>query len=547
MQRIVSVVLTLALAMSFLVARGAPVARTQQEPGAVQPALGVVCSFLRQGALRDAGTVHVFLRNDSDSPVHPDKILLNGRVVSMGAPGVVWYQMIPDVIPAKGIGDLAIKLTARPKENLRVSVVARGQTVATRVRLEPQRIAFTYVAFSDDLRTVYLYVQNRGIADLRIKDVELPGVAIKSVTSLSGQDPQRVAIIAKLEEPLAAGAYLPCKLVTDHGDVIMAMTRVYSHFPIQAFGQDNREALAFDPENVEMPFSPLIGDLIKTRKAPAFKAYHLVDDPVCADDGHFPGYTAAEVARLGILSRAADARHPSIIYMCQYMMPDNYFVYGELTDIASINPFVWAMHHGDPRINMGYIELARLASEPRPLFTISDAAPHPNDPAGRLPTKDEERLTVYYQIAAGSKGIWYYIRSEYSKDPVLEAEIGRINQELRTLRPFLRIGDPMDMVKCSLPTVTASTILAGDKGIVLILVNNVHESRWGEEAKASPFSITPQEHVFVEVHIPKGLKVSRVLRVSGKEKKPYPFFRKGDTVRILVDVLDVTEQFLLLP
>lgn len=358
-----------------------------------------------------------------------------------------------------------------------------------------------------------------------------------------------------LRAPAKPGQYLACLVTTEEGVKSAAIARAYAHFPIQAFGPDNRATLAFDRENFEMKFSPLLDRIEKTRAAPAFKTYDLFEDPMCQDaEKKRPlGYHAPIVARIGALSRAADPVHSSFIFLCQYAMPDSYFVYGELPDIDIFCAYPFSMMHGDPRTNLGLFSLARLATEPRPVIGAPDAFLHDQDTTGRLPTAEELRLTVYYQIAAGAKGVWYYARNRdeggYGGNAELEDEIWSINSELRMLRPVLRVGEPMRIVTyCSSPVVTTSAIVAPDKGIALILLNDAHKSYWGDAVKGnSAFTVDTPEHVLVTLAIPEWMKVSRVLRVEGDSATPYPFFRDGQMLRLLLDEVHIVERLLLLP
>jgi len=220
------------------------------------------------------------------------------------------------------------------------------------------------------------------------------------------------------------------------------------------------------------------------------------------------------------------------------------FVYGEVTDICVVNPYEIIFYRNPPEKNAYYTALGKLASEPRLLWTIPEAFTYRGT---RFPTPEEERIIVWSEIGEGSKGIWYYVSSPkagYPASPPLEAEIGRINRELQALKDYIVISEPVSLARADAEKVTAYTLLCGDKGILLILVNNDHTSYF-EEGK-DPFTYQSKENFKAEVKIPQWLKVQGITEVRAEQTiENVKYQTERNSLIIPIDRLDVTRQFLI--
>lgn len=164
----------------------------------------------------------------------------------------------------------------------------------------------------------------------------------------------------------------------------------------------------------------------------------------------------------------------------------------------------------------------------------------------RFPTPEEERIIVWSEIGEGSKGIWYYVSSPkagYPASPPLEVEIGRINRELQALKEYIVISEPVSLVQGDTEKVTAYTLLCGDKGILLIMMNNDHKSYF-EEGK-EPFEYTSKRNLETIVKIPDWLKVTGVIEIKYPEEKQVKYSQEKNTLIIPIDRLDITKQFLI--
>ena len=525
----------------------------------------------------DPGTVHVYLNNWRDEPVGIENIgvsleepehadLLQSAPKADGGL-FYWWQVVPNPIPPGMVGDLMIKLKKPLADSPYVTVTySTGGQVGGPFANRVPEVRITYIAFSEDLRKVYLYCKNVAQKEFSIRDIEiLPADTkvdtIKYIPSNRLKPDELCCMVISLRRPLNPGQFIWCAVKTAEQYIAgCAMTRAYTHFPIQAFGNDHRPELSFDQDNFEMSYPGSEEQWQKAQSQPWYKAYHVLDDPVCADSapGKQLGFTAQEVIRRADTCRQRDAVHPTVIYMCEYMKPASYFVYGEITDLVAIDPYPIVLEGASLWRNADYVLLAKLASEPRPLYTIPEAfmfreeGPYVSE---RYPTPEEERLTVYVQLAYGSKGIWYFLRNAqwgYEGFPPLQEEIGRINSELQVLRPYLQISEPVDWAKSETPNTEAHALLCGDKGLVLIAINNNFQS-WPRHKEnpykpgEKPFAYQPANEVVIFVKLPGSVNVSHVQTLQGGDLNDTPFSTTDDGITIRLPRLDLATPILLIP
>jgi hypothetical protein len=442
-----------------------------------------------------------------------------------------WWQVVPNPIPSGMVGDVMVKMRAPllPGSKVRLATETNRTMVLDAPSAAPD-VSVTYVAFSPSLDKAYIYCRNTSAKPIALGEVELiaPGTHMRRASwiPISRLDPgEQSCLIAELTHPLAPGQYVWCAVKAEDERIVgCAVARAYAYFPIQEFlGDDHREELSFDREDFLMPYPQAEAEWAKDRSMPDHRVYEVVGDPVCADasPGRELGASASEVASRAAICRQRDPVHPTFIYMCEFMKPVSYFVYGELTDVVAIDAYPIVMEGASVWRNADYVTLARLASEPRPLYTMAEAFMHRNGPyiSGRYPTPEEERLTVYLQLAHGSKGIIYFLMDSnadlggYEKSPSLRAEIGRLNSELRSLRPYLQISEPIAWPSGGDADLEVHVLLCGDRGVILIIVDKLFQSwpRYGENPLhpgEKPFSYQPRRETRVEVHLPAGMKVA---------------------------------------
>ncbi|MCM8802279.1 MAG: hypothetical protein NC827_03095 [Candidatus Omnitrophica bacterium] len=462
----------------------------------------------------------------------------------------IWYQQIPPVAEKGEIIDLMIKLRRKTKKLIHIeSQLNNGEIISTVIQPKSPTLKFNFIGFSKEKDRVYIYLENTGEEELKIEKIYCN---IEDITK-NCYIPQpiilpnsKTLIIYSPEAPFQAGKYLVFKVTTDKEVIAQSYTRVYSHFPIEAFGKDKRAELYFDSETFEIHYPKNKDQLQKLKEEPIFKAIHLLDDPACLDGYSYSliGTHAKEIIKRAREIYEIDKIHPTIIYACEHTKPYCYFIYGEITDIFSVDPYEIIYYHNMPEKNAYYVSLAKKASQPRLLWTIPEAFTYRGT---RFPTAEEERIIVWSEIGEGSKGIWYYVYNQkigYPANKTLEEEIKKINWELQRLRDYIVISEPFSLAKADKEKVSCYSLLCGDKGIVLILVNNDHKSFF-EEGK-DPFIYNQKENFEVKVSIPYWLKIKGIKEIKYQEEKEIEYEIGIREIIIPIDKLEITRQFLIL-
>ncbi len=511
----------------------------------------LIGAYFRKTHSLDRGTIHLFFHNPSNQTVKVEKVFYNGiEMDTIPNDFCLWHQTVPPVIAPGECANLKIKPRWYTNKLIRISaLLSNGETIDTVIVPVPPEIKFSFIGFANDYKKVYLYLVNIGTKPVEItrlfcqeQDITHDCYIPESTILPSA----KALIIYTPKSPPRPGRYLSFRVTTDKGCTVQSISRVYSHFPIAAWGKDVRTELGFGPEHFEMRYPKNKEAFQNYKNEPPFKAYQLLTDPVCVDGGkkQIVGTSAKEIIEQAKVCYEYDPTHPTLIHLCEHQKPDCYFVYGELTDIGVVNPYEIVFYRNPPEKNAYFAALGKRASEPRPLWTIPEAFTYRGT---RFPTPEEERIIVWSQIGEGSKGIWYYVANQktgYPANPSLEAEIGRINRELQALKEYLVISEPVALAQTDTEKVTAYTLLCGDKGIVLILVNNDHTSSFEEGKK--PFLHHPKEHFTAKLKIPPWLKIQKITEVTAHQTKETLISpTQSDNLILPIDRLDITRLFLI--
>lgn len=512
-------------------------------------------SYFRKAPDYDNGTVHMFIKNDSDKDITVSKIILNDVPMdNMPNELAIWYQVVPDSIKAGKISDVMVKLIRPTNKLVKIEIEAsNGDKSECVVQPIQPPLKLTYIGFGEKYDEVYFYVQNLGKEPYTMNKIflnskdETKSTKIVGLTRINSQE--KVCGIIKLKTPLSSGEYISLKVTTKEDEDILteAVVRVYNYFPVQAFGDELRDELGFDKDRFCIyKYPEKEEDWEKAETSKSHRAYHLIDDPACGDaKSGILGFNAKEIIERGKECRKKDSVHPTLVYLCAYEKPKNYFVYGELTDITFVNPYQVVFSEEKPERDGYFTGLAKLACEPKILMTIPEAF---TEKGKRYPTPEEERILVYSEIVNGSKGLWYWTRTKekggYESNAALEKEIGVINREINTIKKYLIIGETFDLVTTSDAKVEANAILCGDKGIILILINKDYESSF--ESDKIPFVSVSKYNITVSIKVPNGFnKISSVSEVTNGMLAELKYIQKDDIVVLCIDKLDITKQYIL--
>lgn len=503
-------------------------------------------AYLRKLSEYDNGTIHLFLKNNCQSDVRIKNIYLNDELlIKLPDELAVWEQAVPNPIPPQKISDIMVKLKYPASKLMKIEAELEDGRRFSRV-IQPINppLRFTFVGFNESLDKLYIYIMNTGDTSISLNKLyldsqDITDLVINPILSINPQ--KKECIIVKLKNPLRWGDYITLKLEKEEEPIAETQVRVYRYFPIQAWDEDKRNTLL-------MPYPKSKEEFKMFQNAPLHKAYHVLNDPACKDSKKgILGKNAQKVIYRAKVCRK-DKIHTSAIYMCEHEKPRSYFIYGETTDLIMANPYEFAYNKEKPEKDGYFIGLAKLASEPRPLFAISEAfMKKTTDGANRFPTPEELRLIVYGEIAQGAKGIFYFKKhytegQGYEKSPELETEIKGINKELQELKDYLIIGEPMPLAQTDNPRVEAHAILCGDKGIVLILIDKDYQSFF---EKPPYFLCTPKENFKITVNLPTWLKIKKIYELK-LESEPLKFNNKKGQVILGVECVNIVKILILI-
>lgn len=507
-------------------------------------------AYYRKVSQQDPGTIHIFIKNPLKTPISINKLYFNGiEIKDMPDDNILWYQITPEEATETEIMNLKIKQRRQTNKLIKINIeLTNGDEISTIIEPKIEPLSITFIGFSKEKDKVYIYLENQGEEEIKIAKLEIDGKEKTKECFIPERTilPNSKALIIyqpEAEEELKQGKYITIKIKTDKQEAV-AQTRIYSYFPIGSFGKDTRIDYYFEQEHFEIHYPKKEEEFEKIRQEKEFKVIHLFDDPGCVDGtkNQIIGTSAKEIIRRNKILYKYDKIHPTIIYGCEHQKPYNYFIYGELTDIFSVDPYEIIYYHNPPEKNAYYVKIAKKASQPRLLWTIPEAFTYRGT---RHPTGQEERIIVWSEIGEGSKGIWYYVYEQkigYPANKELEEEIKKINWELQKLKDYIVISEPFVLGKIEIEKVSPYTLVCGDKGIIVILVNNDHESKFNQQPY---FTYTEKENVKIDIKIPNWLKVKSVKEIKYPEERKIDYIKEEDKITIKIEKLEITAQFLI--
>ena len=201
------------------------------------------------------GTLSLFFRNDGDGPARLATLRLDGAPLHAGsAPRhVVWSRQQPWAVEAGAVGEIQVRLRSMPTPRVlamfagdasraRATVSfshVNGAPIDTEIACTPSLppVQINFVAFDEDLTTLYVYVQNNarlyddvpGAPTYRIRSVHVNG---RDVTGRSRIPDAVVAddvvpLIVGLEQPLPERHEVMVSVATAEGAVAPICVRAF--------------------------------------------------------------------------------------------------------------------------------------------------------------------------------------------------------------------------------------------------------------------------------------------------------------------------------
>jgi len=261
------------------------------------------------------------------------------------------------------------------------------------------------------------------------------------------------------------------------------------------------------------------------------------------------GATGMEMVQRAAFYESLDPRALTVCLVNNTYTPTAWFTYGQVADVFDTDPYVRPSPGGKADYYSVYRRslLACRASRPRPCFItiwMGWGSKH-----CRCLTESEERIMAYYAIAAGARGLNYYIHSSsagdfsvmtgvyaFPKGPARERAreqaltlwqgIARLNKQLTLAGQWLTCGHPVGAVKTVSPGLWARAILCANGAMVVVVVNQKHE------ATGDKFALEPVREARIEVAVPEWFSCKDALEVTSGGPSSLDFQEKEDAVML---------------
>lgn len=510
----------------------------------------------------------------------------------------VWWKPEPRTVPPGGVGEIVIRMKRNPSiPKLSVGVVTDRGVIPTAVSVKQIQPRFDTIAFSPDLRTVYLYAVHRK-PGMKPSKVFLDHKEIKSVIA-SDKSLNASPIVIKLPSPLAWMSYHNFRAAYPDGSFAIAGIRawgrnlVYGMWGASLDGGES-EVMArkfltdWAAHNINCSMGMVSGpgrDFYQSDKGwdwcesigigrmttwdtgphkPVF--FFVQDEP----DAHDFGTGALEPTdRLGSLGqwlvgwdeclRDQEPATPLLLNIDNTYKPENWYMYHQLADIPCVDPYypeqldyVYRSEpgklasHTKPTYVYGVSTISQSSCRPKPLHVILCSTRYRDGKGyeGRYPTPEEKRMEAYYAVAAGAKSLsyWWFSPDTYCQgcgahEPAAEAlwkEIGLLGAELRTAGPVIARGCPASLPVTASPRLWVRTLISGTDTVELVVVNDdVLCDRVGTVVK-------PVEKASAAVGIPSWLTPADAFEVTCEGIKDVTWKRTGSKVTLDLGTVNVS-------
>jgi hypothetical protein len=486
----------------------------------------------------------------NDSSVTPPDVV--ARLDKLGEP--VWFQVRPNPLPAGAYGEATVRFRHVTDENglsLRLKT-GDGLTPPVKISTIPATFTIASISFSYKIDRLFLYIRDRTGADFILKEISLDGKRMDAETTgtlascagflpveiplsppweygsfhhvaVTDRSGRSAATIIRARDAFFAlgmwgyrnrGTTVPeqardtCAAFRDHlFNTHMSMAGSHTGFlewaeGLKLMGEMGLRFLARDPNKADC-------------RSPVLYARFLLDEP---DAHEYAVNNLPNDRRLGTYAQglaerqgrwvATDPRTLTLLNVDETYKPQNWFMYGQLADILSIDPYYqghlkdvywrhpgWLGRYYTPYCVYASAEVARAGCEPHPLHIILNAVSHEiENRVFRYGTPEEKRIEFYCALAAGAKGISYWWFTPYgefkgcgSDDPAAIAmmnEMRMLNAEARAVEPLFATSHPAAWGKKMTDPFTSAkpswlmvrTLFCGDHTAVLVFINRDHAS-----------------------------------------------------------------------
>ena len=539
------------------------------------------------------GALRVVVRNDDAAPVRVKDLALNGKPIEESyvdftdtpwdAPGVVWYRIRPRLLQPRQCGQITVRFRRRPpgeRAEMR-ALLESGASVDVQIPYTGPGVALDYVTTGVSMDTLYVYARRADPAAGRVTRVSLDGQALDDAAVHGPDFPGGVALaVAKLDRPLARGAYHVVGVATDGGRQVAAQFRVLPfvfprssiHVPPALCKQMHMNVAMWYQQSLETCRKH---DLFTTTGGSMFGLHERVafvigpDEPDAHDNrgGGYAnglGYHARRLAHSGwqeLIERFAP-QASSWIIMNGTVRPLNWCVYGRFADICCFDPYPINFYGADHAYVRESLEFARLCGTPNRLYACLEAFGWGKGQGvpkkARGPSPIEWRQNVVQAIGCGMKGLtsWVYSAGAggWQINEGTRKEIAATNALIAHVEDELLLGTPIDLVTCdagAVPTgvvgneawpkerVWVGSLLCGPDTIVIAAANHIPSS------KPDPPTVEPAKDVTITVRLPDYLRTVKAFEATPEGEKPFACVVKGGQAVLRVPSIESGRVFVL--
>ena len=536
---------------------------------------------------KPSGSIHLILRNVSETTgnlrlSHYDSSPLEEVIMTPLQSGqIIWNTVQPEsVVPGEWV-ECIIRLRSIPLHPVTLTFDTGNDPFKITVDFEASPYRFESVSFSPNIDRIFLYIRDlRGnevpAGKFFLNDKEIPEAQWAVGPKFSG-----VSLVeVPLESPLEYGHYQLLEVRMPDGEILAQPIRAWdNHFCIGLFGpakpDDVKDARqhGFDTyftwagnetlDEFGMNYIAQNFDSGKTRtkKTSGMLMYYNIDEP----DAHDwkPGKELPYMDRLGVNAemkvipqikalRAARPTVPDLLLVNNTYKPLNWYVYGQIPDVYSTDPYVPFSGDQLERVPSS-LTVARDACAPAPLVAVLwgthiEGAKF----SKRMASPKEERMMVFYALGCGVKGIGYFADigaktnegqfHALSDNEALWEEVGAINRDVRALAPFLSRGCLLP-VSSSNDRVWVRTLMCGRDRLLVIAVNKDHYIGYNTNNNFAWHNVT--KNVEITLPIPERFDNCSVSELRDGVLKPFETLPQREVVTLEIDKLDTARAFIL--
>ncbi len=537
-----------------------------------------------------AGSLHLVLQNNGNAASKVQLTKIDGEpIAELGTTPerigpVIYHWVEPETVAPGAWTECIVRLRAVPEHDTRLTFqVDGGSPFECVVSIQPRRVRVESITFSPAIDRMHLYLRSLDAGSIPTAKVELDGKAagghIERVDAPSGSG------LALLEVPLSpawsAGSFHLVQVDLGKEAKLVQPIRAWDQFfSVGLFGSLSREqavaarAHGFNTyvthekldtlDELGMSYI-LVGTAgVGRPHTPGQSgrvAYYNMDEP----DGHdaLKIKTLPLLDRLGVHAmkdvipiirqqRSVDPSTPNLVLINNTYKPANWYVYGQLGDITATDPYVPISAEQLERVPCS-LAVTRDGCSPHPMLAVIWATANSGHRwSQRPPTPQEERMMAFYAMGSGICGLAYFadigIEAEGGKFLALSdnrelwEEVGRINQDVAVLAPYLAVGCPIPHPPQH-EQVWVRTLLCGPEAMVVVVVNRGHEIGFNT-VNHFPFHF-PAKDVQVSFSLPKAMQRCRVSEVRNGALVPIAAEARDGQARLVLDVVDTARAFVL--